>query len=107
MVSVVGTPYYVAPEVLGGKYDSMCDMWSLGVIVFKMIAGKYPFTGKEIDDLFHRISKVQINWVEEDWTNVSDSCRDFIEKLLVADLEARMTANEALEHPWLCEEFVS
>jgi serine/threonine protein kinase len=58
MISVVGTPYYVSPQVIGAKYDSLCDMWSLGVMTYKMITGKYPFTGKEIDDLFTNITNV-------------------------------------------------
>jgi calcium-dependent protein kinase len=53
--SLVGTPYYVAPEVINGQYDTECDMWSLGVCLFVVLQGKYPFTGIEMDELFSRI----------------------------------------------------
>ena len=67
MVSVVGTPYYVAPEVIDGRYTNMCDMWSIGVLLFNMLIGKYPFTGAEMDELFHRIKKGMMRWKDSDW----------------------------------------
>jgi calcium-dependent protein kinase len=46
MESMVGTPYYLAPEVLGGNYDHKADLWSCGVLMFILLSGKYPFTGE-------------------------------------------------------------
>jgi calcium-dependent protein kinase len=48
MDTLVGTPYYVAPEVLRGSYGPKCDIWSAGVIMFVLLSGHYPFAGEEI-----------------------------------------------------------
>ena len=52
MNTKLGTPYYVSPEVLDGKYDKRCDLWSIGVITFVCICGEPPFVGKTTADLF-------------------------------------------------------
>jgi len=53
--SIVGTPYYVAPEVLRGDYDQKCDVWSLGVIMYILLCGYPPFEGSENNMIFHKI----------------------------------------------------
>ena len=112
-----GTPYYIAPEVLDGRYNESCDMWSLGVILFIMIFGFPPFfdqnenknkrdeSDKVIYDKIRRgfIPKVQGNygnWFPSDHP-ISASCRDLISRLLRTNVADRMTAEEALEHPWI------
>jgi len=55
MNTKLGTPYYVSPEVLDGKYDKRCDLWSIGVICFVCICGEPPFVGKTTADLFNKI----------------------------------------------------
>lgn len=53
---VVGTPYFIAPEVLSGKYDKQCDIWSLGVCVFSLMnKNKFPFDGGSLEELFYKI----------------------------------------------------
>lgn len=55
MNTAVGTPYYIAPEVLNGNYDKECDIWSLGVVLYVMICGCYPFEGKNISEVLEKI----------------------------------------------------
>jgi len=53
--NTVGTSYFIAPEILSGEYDEKCDMWSIGVILYYIISGKFPFTGNSSSDIFEKI----------------------------------------------------
>jgi len=52
----VGTPYYVAPEIFDGQYGLQCDIWSLGVLTYRMLAGTFPFEGDDTDEVYDKIS---------------------------------------------------
>ena len=112
-----GTPYYIAPEVLAGHYNEACDIWSLGVILFIMIFGYPPFfdenEGKNARDKSDAIIYKKIKqgfqakvlngygaWFPAD-NPVSSQCRDMISRMLRKSIADRMTAEEAIEHPWL------
>lgn len=100
--SVVGTAYYMAPEVLAGKYDRACDLWSVGAVAYTMLAGRPPFNGRTNDAIFAKIRDGQYRM--EDcalWQGISERARQFVRGLLVADPARRWTADVALEHPWL------
>jgi calcium-dependent protein kinase len=97
----VGTPYYVAPEVLTGTYDMKCDVWSLGIITYILLCGYPPFHGISNDVIFEKIKKGKFYFYFEDWEHISDEAKDFITKLLVMDPKERMSTKEALRHPWL------
>jgi serine/threonine protein kinase len=97
-----GTPYFVAPEVLlGTGYDTKADMWSLGVIVYSLLNGDLPFTGRTHLELFKKILGGQVHFEGDAWKDVSDVAKDLIQKLLVVDPCSRLSAMDALEHGWI------
>lgn len=82
---LVGTPYYVAPEVLNNSYGSKCDLWSLGVMTFLLLTGKLPFTASSIETIFLKIKETEPAYNTSAWTNVSSEGADFVQKLLKKD----------------------
>lgn len=63
MNTKLGTPYYISPEILKGKYDKSCDMWSIGVIAFVLLAGEPPFWGRNAAELFKKIKTCDYDFV--------------------------------------------
>jgi serine/threonine protein kinase len=98
---VVGSSYYIAPEVLEGAYGMECDMWSLGVIVFMLLSGRPPFGGEDETEIMKRALLGVYSMNHHVWDNVSDEAKDFVRKLLQKDPAKRMTSAQALKHPWL------
>jgi len=98
-----GTPDYVAPEVITaeGSYDKSVDMWSCGVITYVLLCGFSPFLSSTQTGLFEKIIKVEYDFPDPEWTNISPNAKDFIKHLLVKDPKTRYTATECIEHPWL------
>lgn len=97
----VGTPYYVAPEVLEGSYTKDCDMWSIGVITYMLLSGRPPFYGADDKETLQKVSIGKYDFPSPFFDNVSDTAKDFITKLLIIDHTKRMTARQAREHIWL------
>jgi calcium/calmodulin-dependent protein kinase I len=97
-----GTPGYVAPEILeGSPYDERADMWSVGVILYILLGGYPPFIESTQRDLFRKIRKGDYEFHEEYWGTVSTEAKDLIRSLLTVSIEARLTADEALENKWI------
>lgn len=103
-----GTPYYIAPEVIKGQYNEACDMWSFGVVMFVMLFGYPPFHAENDNDIFNLILNGFAPIVKKGYRAhfpmaipCSDAAKDLISKLLTMDTAKRLTAEEALEHPWL------
>eukprot|EP01097_Dermamoeba_algensis_P001622 TRINITY_DN1609_c0_g1_i1.p1 TRINITY_DN1609_c0_g1~~TRINITY_DN1609_c0_g1_i1.p1 ORF type:complete len:427 (+),score=92.58 TRINITY_DN1609_c0_g1_i1:43-1323(+) len=97
-----GTPYYVAPEVvLGQQYDSAVDMWATGVITYIVLCGYPPFFGKSDNVVFEKILSCKYTYPPKEWDRISAAGKDFINKLLVVNAADRMTAADALYHPWI------
>lgn len=97
--TMVGTPSYVAPEVLGGKYGPECDVWSLGVILYTMLAGYQPFRGDNKKEIFKKVMKANFSLKEPEFDNISKEAKDLLRRLLTVDTKKRITASEAMKHP--------
>ncbi|XP_074140620.1 serine/threonine-protein kinase 17A [Sminthopsis crassicaudata] len=101
---IMGTPEYVAPEIL--SYDPIStatDMWSIGVLAYVMLTGISPFLGDDKQETFLNISQMNVSYSEEEFDVVSEAAVDFIKALLVKRPEDRATAEECLRHPWLTQ----
>eukprot|EP00581_Thalassiosira_minuscula_P008281 CAMPEP_0183701868 /NCGR_PEP_ID=MMETSP0737-20130205/104_1 /TAXON_ID=385413 /ORGANISM="Thalassiosira miniscula, Strain CCMP1093" /LENGTH=414 /DNA_ID=CAMNT_0025928361 /DNA_START=176 /DNA_END=1420 /DNA_ORIENTATION=+ len=102
LTAVVGTSYYMAPELLRGSYGRSCDIWSVGVVAYTMLFGRPPFNGQTNDIIFEKIRRGEFNLEHSSlWNGVGRDAKDFIRCLLVMDPTKRWTADMALEHPWL------
>lgn len=100
MEDTVGTPYYVAPEVLLQVYDHRCDLWSAGVLMFYMLSGNYPFNGDTDDILQENIIRGNFNFRDDSWRNVSKPAKNLLKQLLDTDPGNRPSASQALDHKW-------
>jgi calcium-dependent protein kinase len=98
---VVGSSYYVAPEVLKKSYTEACDLWSLGVIVYMLLSGAPPFYGKNDEAIKASIVQGEYTFPHELFRDVSDEAMAFVSTLLSYNTEYRYTADQALTHPWL------
>ena len=85
MKTIVGTPYYLAPEVLSGVYSYECDLWSLGVILYIMLSGYLPFTGKNAPEVFGRIKQGDYNFKMKEWDKVSVHGKNLVKRLLTVN----------------------
>jgi serine/threonine protein kinase len=94
--TLVGTPYYLSPEVISGDYNTKCDVWSLGVALYFALTRRLPFYGEGFEDLFERITLCDI-----DWFGVEEEEVSFLSYLLVKDYKLRPSAKQALQHVWL------
>lgn len=101
----LGTPQYIAPEILEKKhYGTAVDMWSFGVIVFILLGGYPPFSEDNTKKLFKKITAGDWEFHPDYWGSVSKEAKDFISKLLELIPSRRMTADQALHHPWLLKD---
>lgn len=103
MSTKVGTPYYIAPEVLSRKYDKECDLWSVGVVTYVLLCGYPPFYGDTDAEIFSSVKKGEYDFPSPDWDDISTQAKHFIRSLLKTDVKQRPTAREALNHPWFTQ----
>ena len=103
--SILGTPYYVAPEILTKNYNEKCDIWSVGIITYLLIVGDVPFKGKNNNDIFNKILHQKINFNYNKWKNFSKEAKNFVQLLLQKDFNKRPSAQEALNHNWFINIF--
>ena len=96
----VGSSYYMAPEIIKRKYDEKCDLWSIGVILYILLTGRPPFDGNDDDEILENVKKgVYDKWAYP-FPLLSAHAKDLIFKLLQYDPKKRLSAEQALDHPW-------
>jgi calcium-dependent protein kinase len=97
----LGTPYYIAPEVLAKNYGSKCDIWSCGVITYITLSGIPPFNGASDQEIMKKVKSAKVSFADPVWAQVSDQGKDFITQLLTKEQDKRPSAEQALQHPWI------
>ncbi|XP_072995785.1 CDPK-related kinase 3 isoform X1 [Typha latifolia] len=98
---IVGSAYYVAPEVLHRSYSMEADIWSIGVITYILLCGSRPFWARTESGIFRSVLRADPNFDDSPWPSVSAEGKDFVKRFLNKDYRKRMTAAQALTHPWL------
>ncbi|KAJ1404999.1 Serine/threonine-protein kinase, active site [Sesbania bispinosa] len=104
---VVGSPYYVAPEVLRKLYGHESDVWSAGVILYILLSGVPPFWAETEPGIFRQILLGKLDFQSEPWPSISDSAKDLIRKMLDQNPKTRLTAHEVLRHPWIVDDNIA
>ena len=99
----VGSSYYIAPEVLRQKYNEKCDVWSCGVIMYILLSQRPPFGGENEEEIFDNIEQGIYDLKSPPFNKISESAKDLIKKTLTMDYKKRISAEEALNHPWFKE----
>ena len=100
--SVVGTPSYVAPEVMRGvPYGTPADCWAVGIILYQMIVGQRPYVGESREDIKKAVLEGSLRFPADVLGPQETKLRHLITSLLTHDQRARMSAVDALKHPWL------
>lgn len=104
ITEAIGTPYYIAPEVWKKHYNRECDVWACGVIMYILLSGTPPFNGSNDKEMKEKILNGAFSLEGKAWDKISEGAKDLIRKMLTYNPNERITAEEALHHPWLEEE---
>jgi calcium-dependent protein kinase len=99
--SLVGSPYYVAPEVLEGKYNEKCDCWSIGVIMYVLLSGMPPFYSTDKPELYKKIKTQEPDFSHIKWNKVSKEAKSLIRSLLNKNPDKRPSSEAILKSAWI------
>ncbi|VFQ80583.1 unnamed protein product [Cuscuta campestris] len=100
----VGSPFYIAPEVLKGGYNEAADIWSAGVILYILLSGMPPFWGKTKSKIFDAVRAADLQFPCDPWDSISCSAKELIKGMLCTDPCHRLTAQQILGHCWVSDE---
>ncbi|KAF2291950.1 hypothetical protein GH714_042292 [Hevea brasiliensis] len=101
---IVGSAYYIAPEVLKRKYGPEADIWSVGVMLYILLCGVPPFWAESEHGIFNAILRSHIDFTSDPWPSISPQAKDLVRKMLNSDPKQRLTAIQVLSHPWIKED---
>lgn len=96
-----GTPYYVAPEVLEGRYAEKSDVWSIGVIMYVLLGGCLPFQGNDTMATLDAVKQAKPSFTNKEWKDISSEAKSLQKALLTRDPDSRPSAAEALQSEWI------
>ena len=100
---LVGSSFYIAPEVLKKNYNQKCDIWSCGVILYILLSGRPPFIGEDDNEIMANVLTGKYDLNSKPFNRISKSAKDLIKKLLRMDKDKRISAQDALNHSWFKE----
>ncbi|WVY94260.1 hypothetical protein V8G54_033348 [Vigna mungo] len=101
---IVGSAYYIAPEVLKRKYGPEVDIWSVGVMLYILLCGVPPFWAESEHGIFNAILRGHVDFTSDPWPSISPSAKDLVSNMLNSDPKERFTAAQVLDHPWIKED---
>ncbi|KAL3718556.1 hypothetical protein ACJRO7_003650 [Eucalyptus globulus] len=101
---IVGSAYYIAPEVLKRRYGPEADIWSIGVMLYILLSGVPPFWAESENGIFNAILRGQLDFTSDPWPSISPVAKDLVRKMLNSDPKQRLTAFQVLSHPWIKED---
>ncbi|XP_057550898.1 calcium-dependent protein kinase 17 isoform X1 [Amaranthus tricolor] len=101
---IVGSAYYIAPEVLKRKYGPEIDIWSVGVMLYILLCGVPPFWAETEHGIFNAILRGHIDFTTDPWPSLSPQAKDLVKRMLNSDPKQRLTAYQVLNHPWIKED---
>ncbi|OIT01584.1 PREDICTED: calcium-dependent protein kinase 17-like isoform X1 [Nicotiana attenuata] len=101
---IVGSAYYIAPEVLKRRYGPEVDIWSIGVMLYILLCGVPPFWAENENGIFNAILRGHIDFSSDPWPSISNGAKDLVRKMLTIDPRQRLTAMQVLNHSWIKED---
>ncbi|MBA0684125.1 hypothetical protein Goari_025728, partial [Gossypium aridum] len=98
---IVGSAYYIAPEVLKKRYGPEADIWSIGVMLYILLSGVPPFWAESENGIFTAVLRGHVDFSTAPWPSISAQAKDLVKKMLAVDPKQRLTAVQVLKHPWI------
>merc|ERR1712050_243967 len=92
-----------APELLDGKYNQKCDLWSCGVMMFILLSGRPPITGQTEKEIHRRMYRADFDFNPKYWSKVSEDAKHLVRKLLKVRMQDRISSENALNHSWIVQ----